>query len=261
MNDIWKNLDFESSKTANFHIGQLQCWIQIKRDEVWVAYQYTDKDIASPDDLSQPPENLEWARWALKNEVSSLSVVPVLPDLPVMVYPEYPLKIVADAKIRIFTRVALWVRIQTNEKKPVVICEIPTIIASKTWFGTRYDGELCYAATTKTRRVFSPDTYKPHLVNCAITIQNRSDKYLDFQSFCFRVGRLNVYRKGDELWSNETHILFEGEDQLSNVNISNDLPIEAKGGQLLTEARQKTNQNIATRTFHKIIKEIGTLAR
>lgn len=261
MQHNWKSLQFTDTKTEYFSIGHLHSWIKLKKDEVWIAYRLSDNSNTQSYGPSQVPEDVEWTRWALKNDVSRLSVLPVLPDLPVMVYPEYPLKIAAGAKIRIFTRVALWVRIQTDEKEPVIICEMPTMFSSKTWFGSRYDGELCYSATTKTRRALSPDTYESHLINCAITIHNRSDKFLDFQSFCFRVGRLDVYSKENVLWSNETHIQFEGEDQLSEVVISSKPPAEADGGKLITEAREKSNRNIASRTFNKIIKEIGIMGR
>jgi len=263
MSKIWQTITCENGKTHFFSIAQLQCWLKVYNDEVWITYVHDEdyltkeKDSMSP----EPPENISWARWALKKNVSQLQVVPVLADAPLMVHSEYALKIAAGARIRIYTRVPVWVRIQTAEKNPVVIHEIPSVINSKTWFGSRDEGEICYAMSTKARRKLPEETYKPYLINSAITIQNRSDEYLDFEKFCFRVEQLDVYQKEEQFWTNETHIVYRGADHISEVNISDKIPEEARGAKKITAARKKADKGLAKRTFYKLVNEIKTIGR
>ena len=261
MNNIWQTISCENDKTYNFSIAQLHCWFKVYDDEVWITYLHKNIGDENTKKLSVLPEDATWSRWAMKEHVKKLEIVPALADAPLMVHPEYAMNIAAGAKIRIFARVPVWVCIQTAEKDPVVIRDIPSVINSKTWFGSRYEGELCYAAATKARRKLPKDDIKPYLVNSAITIHNKSDQYLDFQKFCFRVEQLDIFYKDEQFWTNETQIIYKGEDKISEVNISTKLPEEAHGAKKITSARQKPDKNLARRTFYKLVNEIKTIGR
>lgn len=247
---IWGELTLEPGKTEFITIGELHLWILLKDSDIWIGYKYSDSEaISSPSNMA-PPEDLEWGRWAMKGNVGQLKVMPVFPDMPLVVKSEYPLKISSATKIQIFTRVPVWVRLSLSQGDYNLI-EIPIVKLSRTWFGSPLEGELCYHATTKARRDLSKVDPKPYLVNCPIMISNKADEDLDFENFCYRVERLGIYRNGEELWADETQIIYHGENLNSDVIMTGKLPEGVDKKQLVTKPRKQIQKSLATQTFKR----------
>jgi hypothetical protein len=138
---------------------------------------------------------------------------------------------------------------------------MPTVKLSRTWFGTPVDGELCYYATTKARRDLSRADKKPYVVTCPILISNKSHEELNFERFCFRVERLSMYEHRDELWADETRIIYQGEDLRSDVIMTGRLPEGIKKNQLLAKPRKQIKKSLATRTFKRLFEDTQIFGR
>ena len=256
--DIWGTISLADGQVKYTTIGALHYWLKSKNGEVWIAYGY-DAELPSPVSEEAPPEELTWSRWAGSGDASEVQVTPVFADKPLIVHSEYPLKVSPGAKIQIFSRIPVWVRIATAEDYQLV--EMPTVKLSRTWFGTPVEGELCYHATTMARRDLSDVDKKPHVVSCPIVIQNKSDEELDFEHFCFRVERLSMYEYEGDFWADETQIVYHGADLNSDVIMTGKLPQGLSKQHLLSKPRKKIQKSLATRTFKRIFEDTMSWGR
>lgn len=241
-------------EVRTFEAGDLRLWLKRKGDEIWISYHHKKPEGEDKGPAKMPPADVEWSRWAPKEIEDSITLLPVFPDLPLVVNSEFPLRVSPGSSIQIFTRIPIWLRISMG-KKDMLLTEVPTVKLSRTWFGTPMEGELCYWATTKARRSLSNVERKPYLVSCPIQITNKTNEDLDFEKFCFRVERLKIFSYQDELWADETRIVYQGEEQHSDISMSGRLPKGMENAKLISPPRKPIQQNLATRTFRKIFDE------
>lgn len=251
--DIWGNRSLAEGQVQYITIGDLHLWIKYRNEEVWIAHTYKD-DVKRKPASDNPPKQIEWTRWAHKNNAPKIEISPVYPDKPLVVHSEYNLKVSPETQIQIFSRIPIWVRVSLANNSYQLI-ELPTIKLSRTWFGAFTEGELCYHATTKARRDLSKVDKKPYLVSCPIKIVNKSDEELTFSNFCFRVERLSMFLHENELWADETQIIYQGEDLHSEVIMTGKLPEGITKKQLLTKPRKQAHKSLATRTFKRLFKD------
>lgn len=246
---IWGNRSLADGEINYIHLGNLHCWIKYQNEEIWIAHAYSD-ELKQKSGLKEPPKQVEWSRWAHKNSSSDVAISPVYPDKPLVVQSEYNLKVSPATQIQIYTRIPIWVRISLAENGYELV-DLPTVKLSRTWFGTFIEGELCYHALTKARRDLSKVEKKPYLVSCPIKIVNKSDEALTFSNFCLRVERLSMFLHENELWADETQIIYQGEDLHSDVIMTGKLPSGITKKQLLTKPRHPVEKSLATRTFKR----------
>lgn len=259
--DVWNTIELASEDhPRHIVVGDLHIWIKKRHDEIWIGHEYAFALNETVKNSDNPPDELSWSRWAPRNFYNELSVTPVFPDLPIVVSSEFPLKLSPGARIQIFTRIPIWVRLSIK-KSGYLLTEIPSVRLSKTWFGTPVEGELCYWATTKARRSLSEVEKKPYVVNCPIWITNRAIADLDFEKFCFRVERLGIYQGTDELWAGETDIIYHGEEMHSDIKMTGRLHKGVTKDQPLSKPRKPISQSLATRTFRKIFDDTFISAR
>lgn len=248
----WGTYPLNSDRAiSHLRLGDLNLWMQRKDDEVWIGNNYRQEGNKSAAAQSEPPADLEWSRWAPKELEDSVTLLPVFPDLPLVVNSEFPLRVTPKSSIKIYTRIPVWLRISMG-KTDMILAELPTVKLSRTWFGTPMEGELCYWATTKARRSLDNVEKKSHLVSCPIQITNKTEEDLDFDKFCLRVERLKIFAYQDELWADETRIVYQGEDQHSDITMSGQLPKGMEGAKLISSPRKPLQRSLATRTFRKI---------
>jgi hypothetical protein len=257
--DIWGSRSLAENEIEYFTLGDLHLWIKYRNEEVWIAHIYKD-ELKRKAVSGKPPKQIEWARWAHKNIAPEIKISPVYPDKPLVVQSEYNLKVSPETRIQIFTRIPIWVRISLANNGYQLI-ELTTKKLSRTWFGDFTEGELCYHASTKARRDLSKVDKKPYLVSCPINIVNKSDEELTFSNFCFRVERLSMFLHDNELWADETEIIYQGEDLHSEIIMTGKLPEGITKRQLLTKPRRKTHKSLATRTFKRLFKDTVLIDR
>lgn len=260
--DLWSELSIdEVQKIHHTTYGPLHVWLQRISGEVWIAHDYA-QNLPAEFDPDTYVEHLTWERVAPRVSSAALQALPVFPDLPVVIGTEHRLKLAPGARIQIFSRIPVWVRFYQKQGS-YTLTEIPTVTLSKTWFGSPQEGELCYWLTTKARRSLAEAEKKSYVVNCPITIINRSQEDLDFEKFCYRVERLGIYLIGEELWAGDTKITYHGEEQHSDITMLGNPPSEISGEprRQLSAPRQPVTGSLATRTFRKLFEDTHLSAR
>jgi hypothetical protein len=257
----WGAHSLEEGKTYRFSVFELTCWIKHQNQEVWVAHthQPVQDEKQSLTNTEEPPKELEWARWALRQELESIELQPVFPDKSLLVQSEYEFTITSGAHIRIYHRIPVWVGIRSGDKRAEHIVDLPSSVLSKCWFGSFTDGELCYYSPTKARRNLEPHHYQPYFINCPINIRNRDEEPLDFTKFCHRVERLHVYKakESSQLWADETNIVYNGEEALSDITITGRPPSFLANPELITQPRNPIHRSLTSRTFYKMLEIPG----
>lgn len=257
--DIWGKRSLAEGQIEYVSIGDLHLWIKYRNEEIWIAYAYNN-ELKGKAGFDQAPKDAEWSRWAHKNTSAEVAVSPVYPDKPLVIHSEYGLKVSPETRIQIFSRIPIWVRISLANNHYQLV-ELPAVKLSRTWFGTFTEGELCYHATTKARRDLSRIDKKPYLVSCPIKIVNKSEEELTFSNFCFRVERLSMYLFENELWADETQIIFQGEEMHSEVIMTGKLPDGITKKQQLAQPRKQVHKSLATRTFKRFFKDTALIDR
>lgn len=255
--DIWGTVSLQDKEIHFIHLGELYLWLKYKDSEIRIAYCYRDETTGEVDE-HEPPKEVQWVRWAHKNGHDSVRILPAFADLPLIVQSEYSLKVSPHTTIQVFSRIPIWISISLAHDNYQLI-ELPVIKMSKTWFGTPLEGELCYHTTTKARRDLSTLKPEPYLVSCPITISNKSSEALDFESFCFRVERLGIYKHDGTLWADETQITYHGKEHHSDVIMTGKLPEGINRQMQLAKPRKQIHASLTTRTFKRLFEDADIL--
>ncbi len=253
MSKYWVDLHLEEDRMQHQTISSLTVYLKKVANEIRVAHRYAPAvDEPETTDMIDLEKQLDWTRWALKEDIREYRLIPCFPDRPVVIKPEFPFRVSQGAQARIYTRVPVFVRVVPKDYPDFVITEIPTVVLSNTWFGTFMDGELCYGLPTTARREIADEMFEPHMAVCTIQIYNNTEGELNFDNICLRVDRLSMYIKDDYLWADQTDILYLGEEKLCDIEMKGRLPEEAKRGKLITRARTPIRKNFAVRTFQRL---------
>ncbi len=244
---VWGAHSLSDDVPIYWNLGSLQLWSKSIADELWLTYQYGDlkqSDNYTRDD--QLPETPAWNRWSLKQSLHKVQLQPAFPDLPIVVKPEYPFRVIQNVHTKMYVRIPVWVQVLF---KKTVITELPSVVLSKTWFGNFVEGELCYWISTAARKQIEPDLFRPFLCICPIEISNSSEEELLVEKICLRVGRLSLYNYQGQLWGSETKIIYHGRDRVSNIEVSRKAPSEASKAERMASSRDESKVGFAAKTF------------
>ena len=222
--DIWgsrKNLDL--NKQYRGQIGPLILWLRHHFDEIHIAIEHTEDESVESEDITfsfteeSAKELLDWKRWVVGEKSNTISILPIMPDRPIVVRPEVPVKIPEGHEALFFVSIPIWVKIVVNNTEEIILCQEPSIVLSNIWFGDPMSGELCYSLRTTARRQIVDTNSKPHRATCPVRILNTTKSQLDIDRFCVHVEYLNTYKGTKRLWTNEVRINFQGEDAASKI--------------------------------------------
>lgn len=245
---LWDSLSLADGGSGSRCFGPVKLYFKHISNEIWIAVDRSQNESIDDD-------SLDWSRWALKKETSTIKMFPLMPDKQVVVRPEYPFRLAAGAEVRIYTRIPVWVGVYADNQVLNKLTEVPTILLSKTWFGDFLDGILCYWVTTTARRVVTESAFQPHSTICTLNIKNESNDDLQIEKLSLRVDRLSIFENEGQLWTDEMDIRYKGGDQHSEITMKGKVPSEVKNAKLLSRPRNPERKGIAERTF-KILSEI-----
>ena len=260
--DIWGSTkSLELNKEYRCQIGPLVLWLRRRFDEIQIAVDRVDAETVESEAITfsvvekKADSSLDWKRWVVGESSDTISIVPVMPDRPVVVRPEVPVKIPEGHEALFFLSIPVWVKIVVNNAKEIVLCQEPSILLSNTWFGDPMNGELCYSLRTKARREIVGAAAKPHRAACPVRILNTTKAQLDVDRFCVHVEHLNTYRGTNRLWTNEVCIKFQGEEAVSKVDYMQKKPKYENVGEIVSKAEtvwQKTLFKKSLGTFKSL---------
>jgi hypothetical protein len=254
--DMWgAKRDLDSGRVYRAQIGPLVLWFTRRDDEIHIATERLTAEPVENETTSfacvneREQVNLDWKRWVVGDACNQILVLPVMPDRPVVVRPDVPVKIPKGQEALFFVSIPAWARIVAEKPEGTVLCEEPSVVRSNIWFGDLMSGELCYSLRSRARRKIAEIEVKPHRVACPVRIRNTAGSQFDVERFCVQVEYLNVYKGTTRLWTNEVLISFQGEDAASKIEHGQKPPeYEAIEG-IIGEARTQLKQTLLKKSL------------
>ena len=255
----WESATIESNATLRREIGPLRLWVRRAGDEWHVATEHeptgTPADngaglSANPD---VPSEGLEWHRWVVGEKSGILLLKPAMPDRPVVVRPEYSVRVPPKQHAVFYVGIPIWVQVTVGDGKRV-LCEEPTVMLSNIWFGDYASGELCYSLQTRARRDIDDTDQHSHRAVCPVKVTNSAKSELDFQRLCIRVSHLRILERNDRLWTDQVNVTYRGEDEESRIEYGKGKK-ESKGDgaeTVLAEPRDPPEGSIIRKSFRNL---------
>lgn len=247
---IWGRTTLGESNVSHWQIGPLGIWVRHRGDEWQVAADRGLSGITACafNEDGDVPADLEWRRWVVDSHLNTVQLSPAMPDRPVVVRPEYPIRLPPKQQALFYLSIPVWVQVVVDEEK-LVLCEEPSTVLSNIWFGDYASGELCYSLKTRARREVNGGGEGPHRAICPVSITNGARDELDFQRLCIRVDQLKIVERGDQLWTNQVNVLFRGEDQASRIDYEQRAEVE---GTVLAEPRNPQQSSVIRRSFRNL---------
>jgi hypothetical protein len=254
---FWQTYHVPTGETRHWEIGPLDLWIRHLPGEWQVVSRSASDDhsdhrwtLARESSFPDSPNLRRFAIDAAHSD-DRLTLLPELPDRPIVSKPTSAIEIPAGTHARFYCGIPLSVRILAGPPESAIeLTSIPTRALSRTWFGNPLQGEACYA--TLTRAVRTPEEIQPYLfrVLCPVKIRNRSTTSLPFERICLRVRHLGIYQGKTYLWTNTSSILKTNSQPLSQVTFSKGAPGEERDAILIAPPKERPgSDNLFLRTF------------
>ncbi|RMF59393.1 MAG: DUF432 domain-containing protein [Calditrichaeota bacterium] len=246
----WNTYNISDDQFYYWKIGEANLWIRRDKNEIYIATSH-DKNIAAQN-IDHMPEDLEWARFAIKEEIISIELTPAMPDRPLVVKPEASFYLTVGTKRTIYVRIPVWICISIVAKAKNKLLGIPSVILSNTWFGDLVDGELCYWLSSGARSKIEPDPSRPYMTICPITLQNESDENLLVEKFVVRADNSTLFVYNGQLYTDEILISFKGKDKFSSIAFKGRPRKEFSGATRIADPKKKQNKKILAKSFDSI---------
>lgn len=200
--------------------------------------------------LGDDPES-DFRRYAFQKPVEVIRVQPSTPDRPLVVQPLHPLRLAPKAVVDFYVSIPVDIRLSTGSPDSGDTFECTrSEILSDTWFGDQMSGSLCYAIKSRARRE-CPEINAETIARaiCKIRIHNKSTEQLHCTRFCLRLDHCHLWQSGTSLWTSPIDIRFNGSDQLSAIDYSEDPPAEAHRAEKIADALEAPLRGLIRRTF------------
>jgi len=206
---------------------------------------------------TEPPPVEGWSRFVTLQQ-EELSILPALPDRPLVVRPFMRISLLPGRWAQFFITVPVWVSLAARKvKKQTVFEEFPSQVLSSTWFGDTTGGELCYALHTPLLREEPEGIIPPHQVVCPLIIRNQSNITLDFQRLCIHVENLEIFHTPRGLFTNQVQVVFKGDDQATQIEIAKRPNKDGVSIELLRPPREPMSRSVLRKTFDSIKEMTG----
>jgi len=244
----WSQLEIPMDQLIRWEIGDLIIWCKHIHNEIQITHHISNLK----EKPSKPSSETIWSRWTIKKENPKLRFTPIYPNRPIVVKPESTFRLTKGAQVRVYVRIPIWVQIVLASHKTIQLIELPSVTLSNTWFGTFFDGELCYWISSGIWQRIEIDKKRPYLSICPLRLVNKADEDLVVEKSCLRINNLSIFSEEDQLWGDETQIIYEGENQINQVSVSGVPPAEAPRASLLSPPRNPAKKSLAAKTFASI---------
>jgi hypothetical protein len=256
--ELWKPSAINIDQLLHGQIGPFSLWLKRIRDEVHVAWRRHEPDSLDAQQykiaqslgvIERHEEKLDWSRWIIGDKLENVRITPVMPDRPVIVKTEMPIKIPAGQSADFFVSIPLWLKLLAGNPEPIEICELPSVALAGMWFGDPTCGELCYTLRSRARRMIESDQIRPYRAICPVHVKNAAGAQLDFQRVCVRVEHLKIYQGREQLCTNRVDLIYRSQDGTTEISYGQGPPDFEKAPVMLSDARIPFKQNLLKRSF------------
>jgi hypothetical protein len=247
LKQVWGEYEIPLNKMISWSIGDLKIWCVQEENELKIAYKHMDPEKRKS--VSKVPNDIKWNRWALSETDTKIRITPVMPDRPVVVEPENHFRLIVGMTAKIYIRVPIWVKLQAIGKKKIDLIDIPSIILSNTWFGSFFEGELCYWISSGARREIEPSLDRPYMAITPVQLINKSEEEFLVEKLCIRVPNLSLFYSDSQLWTDEMKLFYRGKHYVSEIEVGVRSPGEAGKTELISAPRKALKKTIAAQSF------------
>lgn len=280
----WGHHPLAEDEERTVDVGPLRLHLRRTKDEIWLAHEALGRDgeasivaeaLTRGGGRERSPSSrsgggigderesergedgeIEWSRWAVPSPSDPIRLMPAFPDRPVVVEPDGPFHLARRARVRVYVRVPLHVRIGTGGAAEPAFARIPTVTLSDTWFGDFQEGELCYFLPTTARREIGHEHFAPHLAACPLELSNRADEELKVEKLALRVAHLSLFSREGDFWSDQAEVGYRGADLGSDLRMSGKPPAEAPEARLVVPPEVPAETGFRARTFARRIVQL-----
>ena len=256
MNSLWVKRECVVGQIYTCAVAQLRLWV-LRNSQGWlVAARHVPESVFEPlHETAAEPEQVEWQRFITPSASSTVQFVPVLPDRSVVSRPEALIEIAPHHTGRFFVTIPGWLRVQVDVPRTVTLCEFPTHVLSKTWFGhPSEEGEIGYALTTRARQELAELTDVEGRAICPVLLENNTHEALAFAQLLLRVRHMSVYQTGDgKLWTNECRLGYRGIVFPASLTFGRTAPEQAKDSRLVSDPREAPASGLTARVIANAI--------
>jgi hypothetical protein len=252
MNFLWESHACVVGRVYTCSVAQLRFWLMRNAQGWLTAYRHDPECVFEPlRECVSDPEAVEWQRFVTPSASSTVRFAPVLPDRPVVSRPEARIEIAPRHKGLFFVTIPVWLRAQTETPRPVTLCECPTRLLSKTWFGHPSEaGEIGYALATRARQDVAELTDVEGRAICPVLVENNTDEALVFAQLLLSARHMGVYRTEDgKLWTNECRLGYTGKIFPASLTFGRAAPEQAKASRLMSEPREAPSSGLTARVI------------
>ena len=81
---------------------------------------------------------------------------------------------------------------------------------------------------------------------------NNANEDLSVEKISLRVINLNLYIDDNQIWSEQTKVLFTGSLEQSEIEITGKRPVEASNPKLIMKARKEHKNTFSAKTFSSL---------
>lgn len=252
----WGNYRLPLNTSAFWKIGPLSLKL-MRGDKEWqvthleeIPTKENEEFWSFEDNYSEEIDNGETHRHFFTQTEENLTVMPRLPDRPVVVKTVKPFYIHPGQQTEIYVSIPLWLSVCVGVDN-LQIQELPIVRPSDTWFGpTTMEGDLSYSSTTQGRLTLLELPTRPHRATSSVLIKNDTDKTLTLEQFSLPAQYLSLFstNKGG-LWTEAITLLNDDESDLAKVSVSENPPKQNNNPTRIAEPRLMAHKNMLLRTF------------
>lgn len=250
MDKTWGIFNLDADIIFFRQIGDSRIWIKRVSDEIYIANSHNKEE--SKLEYTPKPDDAEWSRWVISEKSKSIELSPLFPDRPIVVKTESTFYLPENAEKTVFVRVPMWIAVNSIGEDKVLLLDTPSVVLSNTWFGDFKSGELCYWISSGARARIEPDTSRPYMAICPVSLYNKSHENLLVEKFYLRVPNLSLFLYREQLWSDKVTINYKGKNEVSQV-VFTGKPIKSLSNAIkVADPRRVENKNIFTKSFASI---------
>lgn len=254
LKNMWGNYSIEKDKTHHWKLGDTDIWVR-KIDKEWLIASKTrseneNQDLSTVD--SGHHEGLEWFS-IVTDKSMSLTVLPALPDRPVVVKPKSVFNLLPNMSIQLYIHIPLWIQFyQASHKSETLLYELPGIGLSSTWFGNTDNGVLSYTNPKEVFTRLDTDSLHPYEAICPVKITNKDTTMLNFQRLLINVELLSLYSHKQMIYTGEIKVIFKGENVVADIQYVSSAPSFIENARHLSKPRNTERKNVLRKSFHFI---------
>lgn len=213
---FWSWYQLEQGQWRSWSSGQLNLQMMLDQDEILLTAEYREDDGDSH--VTGRPDSSD--RY-ITGGVGRIGFLPAMPDRPLVLKPRIPRRIPPGVQVQLMFFIPVWIQILMEKKGGnVLLKEYPSVILSSTWFGDMQSGELCYTLGTELFQNSCSLPEDSNLAACILNIRNNSSSMLEFTKMAVHAEYLTLFTDGNNLYTNEITVDFNGAEQISQLKYS-----------------------------------------